>query len=352
MARLILATAEGQQAIELRPINSLGRHPNNSIQLLDKIVSKEHCILEQRDGGFILRDLGSLNGTYINGERVRGEQPLRHGDEIALGSTRARYDDGHGPPIDFNAPPPFAHGGPGPMGGVGPGAVAHPHHAPNANPGQQPQPGMQQQPWSKGPSVPPPVPASMGMGMPSGPAPSHGHPGMAHGPGGTIGMPAAQSQPRPGMNQGGYPGQPNFPPQGQPGNFGPPPLPRAGQRPPSFGGTRVDVLDSARAIGTQIDAQTKGFVPFDQIAARPAAAARRLRAPAPHVGALARHRSRARPRSAAPQDPDVALQVRERGPRRHPPPRRGRQAPAARRPPSRRHRRADPGLVDDPRITS
>ena len=43
MARLILATAEGQQAIELRPINSLGRHPNNSIQLLDKIVSKEHC---------------------------------------------------------------------------------------------------------------------------------------------------------------------------------------------------------------------------------------------------------------------------------------------------------------------
>jgi len=36
------------------------RHPNNSIQLLDKIVSKEHCILEQREGGFVLRDLGSL----------------------------------------------------------------------------------------------------------------------------------------------------------------------------------------------------------------------------------------------------------------------------------------------------
>ena len=108
MARLILATAEGQQAIELRPINSLGRHPNNSIQLLDKIVSKEHCILEQRDGVFILRDLGSLNGTYINGERVRGEQGLKHGDEIALGSTRARYDDGSGhnvalPPISPGA---------------------------------------------------------------------------------------------------------------------------------------------------------------------------------------------------------------------------------------------------------
>src|SRR5512140_1956859 len=96
MARLILATAEGQQAIELRPINSLGRHPNNSIQLLDKIVSKEHCIVEQRGEIFVLRDLGSLNGTYINGERVRGEGVLHHGDEITLGATRARFDDGSG----------------------------------------------------------------------------------------------------------------------------------------------------------------------------------------------------------------------------------------------------------------
>jgi adenylate cyclase len=265
MARLILATAEGQQAIELRPINSLGRHPNNSIQLLDKIVSKEHCILEQRDGGFILRDLGSLNGTYVNGERVRGEMPLRHGDEIALGSTRARYDDGHGPPIDFNAPPPFAHGGPGPMGGVGPGAVAHPHHAPAPSApmhAQAPPPA-----WQKGPSGPPP---SMGLGMPSGPnpgLPQHG------GPSGTLGMPAMGAPSAP-QRSGGFP-HGNYPQsQGQPGypdarGGAPPPLPRAA-RPPSFAGTRVDVLDSARAIGTQINAQTKGFVPFDQISHDPA----------------------------------------------------------------------------------
>src|SRR5580692_6680854 len=110
MARLILATAEGPQAIDLRPLNSLGRHPNNSIQLLDKIVSKEHCIVELRDVRFLLRDLGSLNGTYVNGERVRGETFLKHGDEIALGSTRARYDDGTGV-VALPLPP------------VGPGAV-------------------------------------------------------------------------------------------------------------------------------------------------------------------------------------------------------------------------------------
>ncbi|HEX9297190.1 MAG TPA: FHA domain-containing protein, partial [Polyangiaceae bacterium] len=100
MARLILVTAEGgQQAIDLRSVNSLGRHPNNTIQLLDKIVSKEHCVIEQRGEHFVLRDLGSLNGTYINGERVRGEGLLKHGDEIALGATRARFDDGSGRPM-------------------------------------------------------------------------------------------------------------------------------------------------------------------------------------------------------------------------------------------------------------
>jgi adenylate cyclase len=206
--------------------------------------------------------------------------PLRHGDEIALGSTRARYDDGHGPAIDFNAPPPFAHG-PGPMGGVGPGAVAHPHHAPAPGAGMPPQ--APQSPWQKGPSAPPP---SLGVGMPSGHG-GHGaaSAGMPHGgPSGTMGMPAQgglggpQRPAPPGGYHGGQGGQGGFPQhQGQggygnanalDGRGGPPPLPRAGgapQRPPSFGGTRVDVLDSARAIGTQINAQTKGFVPFDQI---------------------------------------------------------------------------------------
>src|SRR5258708_16753409 len=93
MARLLLSTPDGQQVVELGVHNALGRHPTNSIQLLDKIVSKEHCVIERRAGQLILRDLGSLNGTYVNGERVVGERPLRHGDDIALGSTRARVDD-------------------------------------------------------------------------------------------------------------------------------------------------------------------------------------------------------------------------------------------------------------------
>ena len=47
---VVLATADGTQSVDLRPTNTLGRHPNNSIQLLDKIVSKEHCIILVQDG--------------------------------------------------------------------------------------------------------------------------------------------------------------------------------------------------------------------------------------------------------------------------------------------------------------
>ena len=272
MARLILATAEGQQAIELRPVNSLGRHPNNTIQLLDKIVSKEHCILELRDGQFLLRDLGSLNGTYVNGERVRGEQFLRHGDEIALGSTRARYDDGSGP---LNLPP-LA---------MSPGAVLQPHNWPGGglpqNPGpsgnwpaaqQQSQQGNPQSNQQQGQQA-------THQGQPQGPQ-GYAPPSTQQRP---YGAPQQQSV-APVIPTGSPVTSPllNKSPYGQqpPGAAYPTPIlnqqPNQQQnvaqqfrRPPSFGGTRVDVLDSARAIGTQIAAQSKGFVPFDQIAQDP-----------------------------------------------------------------------------------
>lgn len=91
MARLILSTPDGQRTVELRAKNSLGRHPDNSIQLLDKIVSKEHCLIELRGNQFVLRDLGSLNGTYVGGQRVNGECMLSEGAEIAMGQTTAKF---------------------------------------------------------------------------------------------------------------------------------------------------------------------------------------------------------------------------------------------------------------------
>src|SRR5687768_8749989 len=93
MAKIVIITPEGQQEQDLSPINSLGRHPSNSIQLLDRVVSKEHCRIEARGERFVLRDLGSLNGTYVNGQRVAGERLLSNGDEVTLGNTRLVFQD-------------------------------------------------------------------------------------------------------------------------------------------------------------------------------------------------------------------------------------------------------------------
>ncbi len=262
MARLILATAEGPQAIDLRPTNSLGRHPNNSIQLLDKIVSKEHCIVELRDGQFLLRDLGSLNGTYINGERVRGEQFLRHGDEIALGSTRARYDDGTAP-LNFaplaagpgavqHAQPHFVQTAQGAGSG---GQPPHPHPAPPPPPPQPPPLPHAPPPLMRPPTPPPQGPWSQVGGSQ---ANLHAPSGPARQAPGTYGY---SSNPSPSPQAPAHP-----PPHGVH-----PPIIRDHQtlpldQRPNLRGTRVDMLDSARAIGTQIAALAKGFLPYDQVA--------------------------------------------------------------------------------------
>jgi adenylate cyclase len=94
MAKLILISSEQHQEFELGPFNTIGRHPANTIQILDRIISKEHAhILRTQDGRFLLKDLGSLNGTFIRGDRVT-ERVLADGDEIALGSTRLLYVEG------------------------------------------------------------------------------------------------------------------------------------------------------------------------------------------------------------------------------------------------------------------
>ena len=65
----------------------IGRHPDSTICLDDVTVSRRHAHLEQSEGQVVLRDLGSLNGTYVNQERIE-EVALRHGDEVQIGRYR------------------------------------------------------------------------------------------------------------------------------------------------------------------------------------------------------------------------------------------------------------------------
>lgn len=88
-------TLLGEKTIEypLTAFNTLGRHPDNSIQVLDRIVSKEHArITLSPNGSWVMRDAGSLNGTMVNGERI-GEAVLKDGDRIHLGNTTFQFND-------------------------------------------------------------------------------------------------------------------------------------------------------------------------------------------------------------------------------------------------------------------
>jgi serine/threonine protein kinase len=78
--------------VRLEATSSLGRSADNSIQLVEKSVSKKHCTLEARGARWILCDLGSRNGTFVNDKRVRGEVALEHGDAIKVGNVACRFE--------------------------------------------------------------------------------------------------------------------------------------------------------------------------------------------------------------------------------------------------------------------
>jgi adenylate cyclase len=95
MAKLVVISPDGaQKDTLLRAINTLGRHPDQHVQILDRVVSKEHALITFVDGGYWLQDMGSRNGTYVNTERIPGRTRLNDGDTITLGSTRCIFVEG------------------------------------------------------------------------------------------------------------------------------------------------------------------------------------------------------------------------------------------------------------------
>jgi pSer/pThr/pTyr-binding forkhead associated (FHA) protein len=76
------------QVYELnKDIVTLGRDITNDITINDPEVSRHHMRLTRGAGGFTIEDLGSTNGTFVNGQRLTGARPLRPGDMVGLGET-------------------------------------------------------------------------------------------------------------------------------------------------------------------------------------------------------------------------------------------------------------------------
>ncbi|MEX0834561.1 MAG: FHA domain-containing protein [Nitriliruptor sp.] len=73
-----------------REQTTIGRHPDADIFLDDVTVSRRHAELHHTDDGVVVRDLGSLNGSYVNGERVE-ERVLASGEELQIGRFKLLY---------------------------------------------------------------------------------------------------------------------------------------------------------------------------------------------------------------------------------------------------------------------
>ena len=65
-------------------VTTVGRHPDSHIFLDDITVSRRHAEVIETDGSYRVRDVGSLNGTYLNRERI-DDAPLEPGDELQVG---------------------------------------------------------------------------------------------------------------------------------------------------------------------------------------------------------------------------------------------------------------------------
>ena len=87
MAELKIQTADGsKERFPLsKPRVTIGRARSSDVFLPDQWLSRHHAAIEQRNGAYYILDLGSKNGTLLNGDRVSGDRRLRDGDIITLG---------------------------------------------------------------------------------------------------------------------------------------------------------------------------------------------------------------------------------------------------------------------------
>jgi pSer/pThr/pTyr-binding forkhead associated (FHA) protein len=93
-----------------KPVIKVGRHPDNDIVVKDPTVSRHHAQLQRRFGRYIVHDLGSKQGTLVNGHHI-SEYVLRTGDVIRMGGTAMLFvqeedTDGSDPGGDTRAMPP------------------------------------------------------------------------------------------------------------------------------------------------------------------------------------------------------------------------------------------------------
>jgi pSer/pThr/pTyr-binding forkhead associated (FHA) protein len=89
----LIGPSKGARYLLEPEVTQIGRATTNEIFLDDVTVSRKHAQVLKREKRYFLQDLGSLNGTYLNGELV-SEKPLNDGDELQIGKYRMHFFQG------------------------------------------------------------------------------------------------------------------------------------------------------------------------------------------------------------------------------------------------------------------
>lgn len=100
LGRLVVMASGGQpppgSVFALDAVTTLGRDLGSSVVLDDPYASANHAVLTFRGQSWYVEDLGSTNGTFVNGLPVGGLAELGYGDEIQVGEARLRLERGRG----------------------------------------------------------------------------------------------------------------------------------------------------------------------------------------------------------------------------------------------------------------
>src|SRR5258708_6088473 len=105
-ARLISigSSSPGEYQLSKQTV-TIGSHRSNDLIIDDSAVSRRHATITHKTGGFELADLGSTNGTLVNGKRLRVPVALGRGDEIKFGSARYTFVAAGDPGSTQSIPP-------------------------------------------------------------------------------------------------------------------------------------------------------------------------------------------------------------------------------------------------------
>ncbi|HOY65897.1 MAG TPA: adenylate/guanylate cyclase domain-containing protein [Candidatus Ozemobacteraceae bacterium] len=121
MARLIVLMPRGKRLVyEIEREATIGRNADNTISIPELHISKSHCRITAVPDGYQIEDLGSTNGTHVDGVRISTPNPLQNGARISLGGTSCVFliedrrvlpaEEAECPPMPFQpaVPPPAA----------------------------------------------------------------------------------------------------------------------------------------------------------------------------------------------------------------------------------------------------